>query len=244
MTKSYILLLTTALALGACGQGGRGSEQAGEQADGTDAATGDMATSTASPTTPRTGGTGGMGADPAMRAGSASDPSMAAMQPASYVASAASGDMFEIESSQLALKKSRDPAVQSFASQMVKDHRATTAQLKEAAKAADATVPTQMQPRHAQMLTALTNAGGADFDRLYWEQQRTAHAEAVDLHRAMSQRGDLPGGLSGFAKSTLPKVEGHYRMLTEQGRGGAAMSGGAAGAGTSASGSIAPANPG
>lgn len=51
---------------------------------------------------------------------------------ADFVRTAALSDLFEIQSAKLALDRSSDAKVQSFAQQMLKDHQATTAQLKEA----------------------------------------------------------------------------------------------------------------
>lgn len=133
-----------------------------------------------------------------------------------YVQTAASGDMFEIQSSQLALTRSKDAAVRSFAEQMVKDHQASTAALKQAVNGVEgATIPASMTPKHADMLRALQGATGAEFDRLYVEQQRTAHAEAMDLHRAMADRADAPAGLKTFARNTLGVVEGHHGALMQ-----------------------------
>ncbi|WP_439533634.1 DUF4142 domain-containing protein [Polymorphobacter sp.] len=138
------------------------------------------------------------------------------MQPAEYVAAAASGDMYEIQASRLAEKHSKNDGLRDFAEQMIKDHEATMAKLKPIAQEAGAPVPTAMQPRHAQMISALETASRTDdgsFDRLYREQQIIAHEEAVTLHRGMSNRTDASVALAGFARETLPKVEQHLAML-------------------------------
>ena len=146
-----------------------------------------------------------------------------------YVQTAASGDMFEVQSSQLALKQSRDQKVRDFAQRMIRDHQASTTALKQAvsAGAQGTTIPTEMMPRHAEMLRTLEQAGSdrAAFDRLYLEQQRTAHAEALDLHRSMAARGDVPAELKRFAESTAQTVEGHHQSLMQ-------MPAAAAGSGT------------
>lgn len=147
-----------------------------------------------------------------------------------YVQTAASSDMFEIRSSQLAQKQSQDRQVRDFAQRMIKDHQASTAALKQAvsAGAQGTAIPTEMMPRHAEMLRTLEQAAnGSDraaFDRLYVEQQRTAHAEALDLHRSMAERGDVPTPLKAFAQRTAATVEGHHQSLMQMpaARGGAA----------------------
>lgn len=138
-----------------------------------------------------------------------------------YVQTAASGDIFEIRSSQLALKQGQDRQVRDFAQRMIRDHQASTAALKQAVSegAQGTAIPTAMLPRHAEMLRTLEQAGnGSDkaaFDRLYVEQQRTAHAEALDLHRGMAARADAPAPLKAFADATARTVEGHHQSLMQ-----------------------------
>jgi putative membrane protein len=154
-----------------------------------------------------------------------------------YVQTAASGDMFEIRSSQLALKQSQDRQVRDFAQRMITDHQASTAALKKAvsAGAQGTTIPTEIMPRHAEMVRALEQAAQgndrAAFDRLYMDQQRTAHAQALDLHRSMAARGDVPGELKAFAQQTTQTVEGHHQSLMQMPSTGA--SGAMGGVGTS-----------
>src|SRR5689334_24900305 len=54
-----------------------------------------------------------------------------------YVTKAAIGDMFELQSSKLALQKAGDAKVKRFASQMVKDHTASSRKLKSIIKAGE-----------------------------------------------------------------------------------------------------------
>jgi len=56
-------------------------------------------------------------------------PAMAPLSGAQFRQMAMMSDMFEIESSQLALQRARQPAVQRFAREMVQDHQATSAAL-------------------------------------------------------------------------------------------------------------------
>ena len=49
---------------------------------------------------------------------------------------------------------------------------------------------------------------GADFDRLYVEQQKTAHQKALDLLQGYSSGGDNEA-LKAFATKTSAVVKGH-----------------------------------
>lgn len=156
----------------------------------------------------------------ALGAGSAA----AADTTAAYVTGAAFGDMYEIESSKLALTKAQSPAVKKFAQQMIDDHSATTAKLKAAiaAQRLEMTPPAALDDRRSGMIENLKGMTGRDFDRAYLDQQTAAHQEALILHRGFAQGGDN-AALKALAAETAPKVEHHLTMvkqLDEQGADG------------------------
>jgi putative membrane protein len=123
-----------------------------------------------------------------------------------FVAMAASSDMFEIESSRLALQRSRDAMNRMHAEMMIRDHTNTTAQLKAAATNAGLGVPMQMLPMHAAMLNDLTRS--TDFDATYRSQQVLSHRQALALHENYARRGDN-NQLRGVAAAAVPVVRGH-----------------------------------
>ncbi|UUR07050.1 DUF4142 domain-containing protein [Sphingomonas glaciei] len=123
-----------------------------------------------------------------------------------FIAMAASTDLFEIESSRLALQRSRDPMNRMHAELMIRDHTNTSAQLRAAAASAGFGVPTQMRPMHRDMLDAL--ARSATFDATYRAQQVTSHRQALALMERYARRGDVPQ-LRGVAAATAPVVRGH-----------------------------------
>jgi putative membrane protein len=126
-----------------------------------------------------------------------------------YIESAASGDLFEIESSRLALARSRNPEVLSFAQMLIGDHTRMSSELMMAAEQAGLRPPPpQMLPRHADMLARLQAAGPANFDRAYKAEQIAAHQEALNLHRTYADDGDLPP-LRAVAARAVPIIEGH-----------------------------------
>ncbi len=147
----------------------------------------------------------------------AMDHSMHAMAPpttaAAYVAASASGDQFEIQSSQLALQTSQSPDVRAFAQMMVADHTATSAELARLASVNRlAAPPATLASHHAQMLADLRAATPGGFDAAYLRHQTSAHQEALDLHRTFAQGGDR-APLRTFAAATAPKVEAHLQRV-------------------------------
>ncbi|HEX8534264.1 MAG TPA: DUF4142 domain-containing protein [Allosphingosinicella sp.] len=126
-----------------------------------------------------------------------------------YMESAASGDLFEIESSRLALARSRNPEVRSFAQMLIGDHNRMSNEMMMAAERAGLRPPPpRMLPRHADMLARLQSAGPADFDRAYKAEQIAAHEEALNLHRTYAENGDLPP-LREVAARAVPIIEAH-----------------------------------
>ncbi|HEY7383954.1 MAG TPA: DUF4142 domain-containing protein [Beijerinckiaceae bacterium] len=129
-----------------------------------------------------------------------------------FVNKAAVSNMFEIQSSQLALEKTQQDQVRQFAQRMVKDHTGAGERLKSAAQGQ--TVPTSLDQQHTQMLETLRSASGAGFDRNYVQMQVTAHREAVDLFDKYAQNGD-DQQLKQFAGQTLPSLREHLQSIEQ-----------------------------
>jgi Predicted outer membrane protein len=131
---------------------------------------------------------------------------------AQFVTQAANSNMFEIQSSQLALNKTKDNRIQDFAQQMIKDHTEAGEKLKAAAQ--DQTVPTALDQEHAQMLQKLQQVSGNDFDRSYVQMQLDGHQKAVALFESYGQNGDN-AQLKQFAEQTTPTLRQHLQHITD-----------------------------
>ena len=144
-----------------------------------------------------------------------------------YVMAAGMSDLYEINSSQVALQKSQTPAVRRFASMLIKHHQATTAAtLRAATKAGLTPTPPVLDPGATASINELQSAPAADFDRLYIGQQIPAHQAALDLHRSYSTGGDQ-APLRMSAKAAVPIVKRHLdaAMKLQNGKPMAKMSG-------------------
>lgn len=130
----------------------------------------------------------------------------------SFVKMAGSANMFEIESSKLALQKSASDDVKQFARKMIDDHTKAgeklTAILKEEG---DAPPPTTLDPKHADAMKLLA-AAGKDFDAAYIGLQHGAHMEAVMLFRTYAGKPD-DKKVGDFAAETLPTLEMHLEHV-------------------------------
>lgn len=126
-----------------------------------------------------------------------------------YVMAAGQSDLYEINSSQIALQKSQNPAVKRYAEMLIKHHQMTTAATMAAAQKAGLTPPPPMlDPGATASINELQTASPTDFDRLYIGQQIPAHQAALDLHQSYASGGDQ-AALRASAKKVVPIVKQH-----------------------------------
>jgi putative membrane protein len=132
-----------------------------------------------------------------------------------FVAEAATSDMFEIESSKLALVRA-DAATKTFAQQMITDHQKTTGELKGLVTSGkvQATLPTTMTSSQRSMLDKLKGLQGNDFTKQYHSDQEAAHKDAVDLFKRYGDGGDN-ASLKAWAAATHPALVHHLEMATD-----------------------------
>lgn len=151
---------------------------------------------------------------PPITAASSSDAAPLARD--AYVGMAAAGDLFEIQSAQIALQRAEAPAVRDFAQMMVADHGNTTRQLAAAAqRVAIGPLAPALLPAQARMLDRLRAAGsGAAFERVYLDQQVEAHRIALALHSNYAANGDTPE-LRTVAAAAVPVVQAHLDRVRQ-----------------------------
>ena len=141
-------------------------------------------------------------------------PSMEAAprQADAFLFHAGAGDVYEITSSTMAMQKSRNPDVRAFASMLIADHtKLTNAALTTAAAAGVMAPPPELSMMQKGMVAQLS-AAGANFDRVYLQQQMTAHQQALALMQGYASSGDVPA-LRQAASQAIPTVQGHIAHL-------------------------------
>lgn len=128
-----------------------------------------------------------------------------------FVTTAGVSNMFEIQTSQLAVQKAESADVRQFAEQMIADHTRAGSEL-EAIVGQDTSagleIPAQLDDKHAAKLEQLQSASGPDFDRSYKTMQVEAHQEAVQLFQSYSEQGENTE-LRSWASQTLPTLQAH-----------------------------------
>ena len=137
----------------------------------------------------------------------------AAPSAADFVKQAAASDMFEIESSKLAQDRA-DASSKTFAARMIKDHTATSTELKTLAPKAKLELPTAMDSARQSKLDKLKGLQGADFDKEYDSMQIDAHKDGVSLFERYAKGGDN-ADLKAFASKHLPHLKEHLKMAND-----------------------------
>jgi putative membrane protein len=129
-----------------------------------------------------------------------------------FVKEAATGDMFELQSSQLAQSKG-DAETKTFAAKMVADHTKTSSDLKSMVQGGTvkAELPTEMTTSQKSMLDKLKGLTGEDFNKQYMSDQVSAHKDVVSLFQRYAKSGEN-ASLKFWASKTLPVLQGHLTM--------------------------------
>lgn len=124
---------------------------------------------------------------------------------------AVQANLFELESSRLALTKTADPQVRGFAEKMIADHTQAGAALSQAAATAGygGQLPTALDTDHAGKVSSLQNETGAEFDAAYLEAQGMAHEGAIQLFANCANSCDDAPAIKSFATTTLPVLQQH-----------------------------------
>ncbi|MGN6818763.1 MAG: DUF4142 domain-containing protein [Sphingomonas sp.] len=196
--RTCLLLVASACLVASCGDQGQGGVQRANSSD-----------SGYSPTAP------------AMKSGNvvgALQNTASTMTPSAqdFANAAAASDVFEIESSKLALTNGQSSAVKDFARKMIEAHTQSTAKLNKAAASVAPTVTpdTTLAPDQRQKLDQLRAKKGADFDQQYVIIQRDAHQSALDALKTYAAKGDQPP-LNAFANEMVPVVSQHLAMAKQ-----------------------------
>ncbi|MCB2408563.1 DUF4142 domain-containing protein [Hymenobacter lucidus] len=173
--------------------------------------------------TAATGTTAGSMSGTGMAAGSASAPgtdmnafmaSFATMQDPTFLMTAASSNMLEIQMGKLAVQKSANAEVKKFGQMMVDHHTKATQELKTVAVPLGVTLPQTLMPIHQTMADQLTGKSGKAFDEAYMDAMEAAHKMDVAMFEVKSKGAETPT-VQSFATKTLPMLRSHHTMANE-----------------------------
>jgi len=133
--------------------------------------------------------------------------------PSAFVKMAAQAGMAEVEAGKVALSKSQNPEIRSFAERMVNDHGSANLQLARIARAKGIDAPSRLDAEHQTMIDALRSKSGADFDAAYSRHMNMDHDKAIALFEGASKSADPE--FAGFAQKTLPTLQEHKQLASK-----------------------------
>ena len=136
-----------------------------------------------------------------------------APSPKSFVEKAAQDGMTEVELGKVALQKSSDPQIRSFAQRMVQDHGKANDELASIAKSKGIMAPKSLDSKHQAMVKNLSGKSGSAFDQEYSKHMNDDHSQAIALFESESRAPDQD--LAQFASKTLPTLKEHKQLASE-----------------------------
>jgi putative membrane protein len=140
----------------------------------------------------------------------AADAERAVPEPSVFVTKAAQAGMTEVAVGKVALAKSQDPSIRSFAERMIKDHTKANTELASIASTKGIDAPKQLDAEHQAMVDTLSSKSGAEFDREYSQHMNMDHSKAIALFEGAAKSSDAD--VAGFAKKTLPTLKEHKKL--------------------------------
>ena len=129
-----------------------------------------------------------------------------------FVTALATGDLYALESSRMALQRQTSPGVNEMAQMLQREHTQSSARLKAAAPQAGLKVPAALDAEKQKLIDDLKAAQGADFDQTFLNQQRLQHAKTLMIIQNYQAVGDNPA-LKELAASLQKRIEFHIDRL-------------------------------
>lgn len=138
-------------------------------------------------------------------------PEQAAQQTNQFANAIANADILAIEVSKVAQAKSRNADVKAFAAMLVRDHAATTTELKTWATTSGVTLPTAADDGTKLLIDNIRNADATGFDDKYLDTIIDAHEAAIAKFETYAREGQ-DSALRTWATGTLPKLRAHLEQ--------------------------------
>jgi putative membrane protein len=131
-----------------------------------------------------------------------------------FVMEATAASAFEVESSLLALRMSKDPEIKKFADMMVSDHGKLRSELQMYARKHGLDLSGELDAEGSNALSRLQ--GEEPIEAPYIDSQRQGNERMVKLFEDYAENGDDPE-LQNLAVKTLPTLRSHVQQIDEIG---------------------------
>jgi putative membrane protein len=133
---------------------------------------------------------------------------------ATFLNTAAAGDLAEVQFGQLASTRGTRASTRRFGSQMEADHTTVNQELMTLADSKQFTPPGSMDTMHEQMFSQLQATKGRAFDKPYLDGQVQDHQAMVQAFQTEAQGGTDPD-VKAFAAHNLPMLQRHLRTARQ-----------------------------
>ncbi|MES2461393.1 MAG: DUF4142 domain-containing protein [Armatimonadota bacterium] len=129
-----------------------------------------------------------------------------------FMTKVSQGNMAEIKTSQLALKKSSNEKVRMIATMLVKQHGVAQKDLKSVAQLHQVRLPADTDPMHRREYRMLSRMSGASFDKAFMKGQVRDHNATVALFKKQMEDGNETH-VRSYAAKYLPDIQNHTGMI-------------------------------
>ncbi|MGI4843796.1 MAG: DUF4142 domain-containing protein [Janthinobacterium lividum] len=124
-------------------------------------------------------------------------------------------NMAEVETGKLALSKSQNAEVKTFAQQMIDDHGKALSELQTLAQTKGVTLPTELDAKHKSMAAKLEKLSGDAFDKEYMKMaglkdHKDTHAKLQKISKSAKDPD-----VKAAAEKTIPTVEQHLKAAQQ-----------------------------
>jgi putative membrane protein len=130
----------------------------------------------------------------------------------------AQGNMAEIAVAKLALGKSQNDEVKTYAQQMIDDHTTALGAVQQLATAKGLSMPTDIDKTHKAMADQLDAKSGAAFDKAYMAQGGVADHKKMHSMLAAAEKKARDPDVKALAAKILPTVDQHLKAAQQMGR--------------------------
>lgn len=131
---------------------------------------------------------------------------------AEFATNAADASLVEINLANLAISKTGNEQVKTYANMMLKDHGAANDELMALAKSKNITLPETMSEPHQKNRNELNEKKGTDFDKKYAALIEEDHVKVLAFMEHEARKGTDPD-LKAFANKMVPVTTAHLNAI-------------------------------
>lgn len=129
-----------------------------------------------------------------------------------FVVRAADGNMAEVMTSQMALKKASNSEVKQVGQMLIQEHGQAQSELTQLAQQKGVALPPTVGPTHQVVSQALAKTSGTKFDQMFMGAQVEDHENTIALFQQEIASGQ-DSDVKAYAAKYLPKIVGHTAMI-------------------------------